>query len=43
MILIGVGGHYLEINMLSLKKKLTLNNLSSKYLAIVGDTSAFLF
>ena len=43
MILIGGGGHYLKINMLTLKKKLTLNNLSSKYFAIVGDTSAIFF
>ena len=35
----GGGRHYLKIKMLTLKK-LTLNNLSSKYFAIVGDTSA---
>ena len=37
------GGALFENKFADHEKKLTLNNLSSKYFAIVGDTSASLF
>ena len=43
MILIGGGGELFEYKYADPEKKLTLNNLSSKYFVLIGDKSTIFF